>query len=143
MQRVVRELHRSCQLPDTGADDPGKATYLMEVYALDIQLCTLTKNAARMKASSRDATHPPSLLVCACWPPRPPPPDDGHRVVVSPIGWWVCMYHVVAHAWMIDQEVYPKTLNLNAAVSDPRIMGQSASKPANRPQPASTQAGRE
>jgi hypothetical protein len=48
VMRVIRELHRSCQTPD-GGDDPSKATYLMEVYALDIQLCTVTKNAARMK----------------------------------------------------------------------------------------------
>lgn len=48
VQRVLRELQSSCLLPD-GSDDPTKATYLMEVYALDIQLCTLTKNSARMK----------------------------------------------------------------------------------------------
>lgn len=65
---VVRELHRSCQLGD-GIDDPTKGTYLLEVYALEIQWCTNTKNTARMKT------------------------------------------------------IYPKTLNLNAAVADPRIMG--------------------
>ena len=46
--RIVRELHRSCQLPD-GSDDPAKGTYLLEAYALEIQMCTATKNSTRMK----------------------------------------------------------------------------------------------
>ena len=37
LSRVVDELHRSCQLPD-GSDDPTKGTYLLEVYALEIQV---------------------------------------------------------------------------------------------------------
>jgi len=68
LRQVVAELHRSCQLPN-GNDDPTKGTNLLEVYALEIQWCTDTKNTARMKV------------------------------------------------------IYPKTLNLNAAVADPRIMG--------------------
>ena len=60
--------HASCKLPD-GSDDPSKGTSLLEVYALEIQLCTATGNTAQMK------------------------------------------------------HIYPKTLNLNAAVADPRIMG--------------------
>ena len=68
LQRTCRELHRSCKL-ENGADDPSKSTSLMEVYALEIQLCTATKDTARMK------------------------------------------------------ELYPKTLRLDAAISDPRIMG--------------------
>ena len=66
--RIVRELHGSCVLPD-GSDDPAKGTSLLEVYALEIQLCTATGDARRMK------------------------------------------------------RIYPRTLNLNAAVADPRIMG--------------------
>ena len=61
-------MHASCVTAD-GADDPAKGTSLLEVYALEIQLCTATRDARRMKA------------------------------------------------------IYPKTLNLNAAVADPRIMG--------------------
>ncbi|KAJ1445720.1 PCI domain-containing protein [Pelagophyceae sp. CCMP2097] len=66
--RIVLELHASCKLPD-GTDDAAKGTSLLEVYALEIQLCTATGDSARMKA------------------------------------------------------IYPRTLNLNAAVADPRIMG--------------------
>jgi COP9 signalosome complex subunit 2 len=68
LHRVITELHKSCQLAD-GSDDPTKGTYLLEVYALEIQYCTLTNDRARLKF------------------------------------------------------IYPKTLNLNAAVADPRIMG--------------------
>lgn len=67
--KIVRELHEACQLPDGSGDDPSKGTSLLEVYSLEIQLCTATKNTMHMK------------------------------------------------------RIYPKTLNLNAAVADPRIMG--------------------
>mmetsp|Transcript_28988 Transcript_28988/g.89619 ORF Transcript_28988/g.89619 Transcript_28988/m.89619 type:complete len:455 (-) Transcript_28988:33-1397(-) len=66
--RIVAELKASCVLPD-GSDDPAKGTSLLEVYALEIQLCTATGDNRRMK------------------------------------------------------KIYPKTLNLDAAVADPRIMG--------------------
>lgn len=39
---AVDALHDSCRTPE-GADDPTKATYLMDVYALRIQLCGITK----------------------------------------------------------------------------------------------------
>ena len=68
VDRIVSELKKSCQLAD-GNDDPTKGTYLLEVYCIEIQLCSVTHNSSRMK------------------------------------------------------NIYPKTLNLNAAVSDPRIMG--------------------
>ncbi|CAE7851566.1 CSN2, partial [Symbiodinium microadriaticum] len=68
VERILATLKRACQLPD-GSDDISKATHLLEVYCLEIQLCTLTHNALRMR------------------------------------------------------QLYPKTVNLNAAVSDPRIMG--------------------
>jgi len=68
VQQIIEQAHRSCQLVD-GSDDPSKGTYLLEVYALEIQLCTATRNTVRMK------------------------------------------------------QIYPRTLNLNAAVADPRIMG--------------------
>eukprot|EP00928_Gymnodinium_smaydae_P055819 TRINITY_DN39294_c0_g1_i1.p2 TRINITY_DN39294_c0_g1~~TRINITY_DN39294_c0_g1_i1.p2 ORF type:complete len:452 (+),score=144.24 TRINITY_DN39294_c0_g1_i1:163-1518(+) len=48
LQRLVRTLHKTCQRPD-GADDVSKGSHLLEVYALEIQMCTLTKNSLRMK----------------------------------------------------------------------------------------------
>lgn len=65
---ILDVLKRSCQL-DNGADDPAKGSYLLEVYCLEIQLCSATQNATKMR------------------------------------------------------EIYPKTINLNATASDPRIMG--------------------
>jgi COP9 signalosome complex subunit 2 len=68
VERLVNVLKQSCQLAD-GSDDPSKGTYLLEVYCLEIQLCSLTRNSLRMR------------------------------------------------------QIYPRTMNLNAAVADPRIMG--------------------
>jgi len=48
LQRLVRNLHKTCQKPD-GSDDVSKGSQLLEVYALEIQVCTLTKNSLRMK----------------------------------------------------------------------------------------------
>ena len=68
VDRLIADLKKSCQLPD-GSEDPNKATYLLEVYFLEIQLCTATDNRLRFR------------------------------------------------------DIYPKTLNLKTAVSDPRILG--------------------
>lgn len=48
LQRMVRQLHKTCQKQD-GTDDVSKGSQLLEVYALEIQMCTLTKNSMRMK----------------------------------------------------------------------------------------------
>ena len=37
LQKILKELHRSCQQGD-GSDDPKKGTQLLEVYALEIQV---------------------------------------------------------------------------------------------------------
>ncbi|KAJ1437765.1 hypothetical protein B484DRAFT_324367, partial [Ochromonadaceae sp. CCMP2298] len=68
VDRSLASLRGTCLTPE-GYDDPQKATLLLEIYCLEIQLCVVTCNAPRMKS------------------------------------------------------VYPKTVNLNAAVADPRIMG--------------------
>jgi COP9 signalosome complex subunit 2 len=68
VDRMITVLKDTCKLPD-GSDDPSKGTLLLEVYCIEIQLCSVSGNMVRMR------------------------------------------------------EVYPKTLNLNAAVADPRIMG--------------------
>jgi len=49
LQRILRELHRSCQ-NDDGSDDLKKGTQLLEVYALEIQMHTETKNSKRLKS---------------------------------------------------------------------------------------------
>jgi len=48
LQKILRELHRSCQEAD-GSDDQKKGTQLLEVYALEIQMCTETKNHKRLQ----------------------------------------------------------------------------------------------
>jgi COP9 signalosome complex subunit 2 len=68
LERLISDLKTTCQNPD-GSDDISKGNHLLEVYCLEIQLCSLTLNSERMK------------------------------------------------------RIYPRTLNLNVAVSDPRIMG--------------------
>ena len=47
-EKVLLDLKASCQLPD-GTDDLSKGTSLIEVYCLEIRLCALTMNRARMK----------------------------------------------------------------------------------------------
>lgn len=67
VENIIDVLKRSCQ--HTNGPDPSKGSYLLEVYCLEIQLCSVTQNSARMR------------------------------------------------------QIYPKTINLNATVSDPRITG--------------------
>lgn len=49
LSKNVRELHKACQRED-GTDDPSKGTYLLELYALEIQMYAETKNNKRLKA---------------------------------------------------------------------------------------------
>jgi COP9 signalosome complex subunit 2 len=44
---IAKELHMSCQL-EGGIDDPKKATSLIEVYALQIQVFTAMGDFPRM-----------------------------------------------------------------------------------------------
>eukprot|EP00178_Gracilaria_changii_P017781 TRINITY_DN506_c0_g1_i2.p2 TRINITY_DN506_c0_g1~~TRINITY_DN506_c0_g1_i2.p2 ORF type:complete len:440 (-),score=94.73 TRINITY_DN506_c0_g1_i2:1790-3109(-) len=48
LMRILKELHKSCQRAD-GTDDHKKGTQLLEVYALEIQMYTATKNTKRLK----------------------------------------------------------------------------------------------
>ncbi len=68
VKSILKSLADCCRNPD-GSDDITKANILLEVYCLEIQLCSITLDSLRMR------------------------------------------------------EIYPKTLNLNAAISDPRTMG--------------------
>ncbi|KAI9716143.1 MAG: hypothetical protein M1812_005571 [Candelaria pacifica] len=49
LTKKVRELHKACQRED-GTDDPGKGTYSLEIYALEIQMYAETRNNKRLKA---------------------------------------------------------------------------------------------
>ena len=46
--KTIEELISYCLLPD-GSEDASKSSSLIEAYALEMQLCTLTKNSRRMK----------------------------------------------------------------------------------------------
>jgi COP9 signalosome complex subunit 2 len=46
--RKLRELQRACQRDD-GSDDPSKGTYSLEIYALEIQMYSDTRNNKQLK----------------------------------------------------------------------------------------------
>ncbi|KAM7220602.1 COP9 signalosome complex subunit 2 [Rhypophila decipiens] len=46
--KKLRELHRACQKED-GSDDPSKGTYSLEIYALEIQMYSETRNNNQLK----------------------------------------------------------------------------------------------
>ncbi len=48
LTKKVRELHKACQRED-GTDDPGKGTYSLEIYAIEIQMYAETRNNKRLK----------------------------------------------------------------------------------------------
>lgn len=48
LAKLLKELHKSCQQAD-GTDDHKKGTQLLEVYALEIQMHTATRNIKRLK----------------------------------------------------------------------------------------------
>ena len=45
---MIRQLHQSCRTAE-GGEDLKKGTQLLEVYALEIQMCTEQKNSKRLK----------------------------------------------------------------------------------------------
>ena len=48
VMKKLRDLHAKCQRPD-GSDDPSKGTYLLEIYALEIQMYAERKNNKQLK----------------------------------------------------------------------------------------------
>ncbi|KAK7914525.1 putative COP9 complex subunit 2 [Apiospora marii] len=46
--KKLRELQRACQKED-GSDDPSKGTYSLEIYALEIQMYSETRNNKQLK----------------------------------------------------------------------------------------------
>jgi hypothetical protein len=49
--QILKELHKSCQRED-GTDDQKKGTQLLEVYAIEIQMYTETKNNKKLKVAT-------------------------------------------------------------------------------------------
>ncbi|KAJ3295368.1 COP9 signalosome complex subunit 2 [Borealophlyctis nickersoniae] len=49
LAKILRQLHQSCQ-NDDGSDDQKKGTLLLEIFALEIQMYTETKNTKKLKA---------------------------------------------------------------------------------------------
>lgn len=49
LSNKVKEIHKACQRED-GSADPGKGTYSLEAYALEIQMYAEMKNNKRLKA---------------------------------------------------------------------------------------------
>ncbi|OAL37316.1 hypothetical protein AYO20_03492 [Fonsecaea nubica] len=49
LSNKVKEIHQACQKED-GTDDPGKGTYSLEAYALEIQMYAEMKNNKRLKS---------------------------------------------------------------------------------------------
>ncbi|KAG2175250.1 hypothetical protein INT44_007738 [Umbelopsis vinacea] len=48
LNKILRQLHASCQ-KDDGTDDQRKGTHLLEIFALEIQMYTETKNKKKLK----------------------------------------------------------------------------------------------
>eukprot|EP01114_Cavostelium_apophysatum_P003899 TRINITY_DN1403_c0_g1_i1.p1 TRINITY_DN1403_c0_g1~~TRINITY_DN1403_c0_g1_i1.p1 ORF type:complete len:472 (-),score=153.27 TRINITY_DN1403_c0_g1_i1:57-1397(-) len=48
LAKILKDLHKSCQLPN-GEDDPKKGSQLVDIYALEIQMYTATKNNKKLK----------------------------------------------------------------------------------------------
>uniref|UniRef100_A0A7S1GVW3 PCI domain-containing protein n=2 Tax=Hemiselmis andersenii TaxID=464988 RepID=A0A7S1GVW3_HEMAN len=50
LQKILRELHRSC-MTDAGQDDQKKGTQLLELYSLDIQMHTVKKDNKKLRGT--------------------------------------------------------------------------------------------
>jgi len=48
LSKILKDLHKSCQLSN-GEDDPKKGSQLVDIYALQIQMYTATKNNKKLK----------------------------------------------------------------------------------------------
>ncbi|CAG8449053.1 7101_t:CDS:10 [Acaulospora colombiana] len=61
LNRILRQLHASCQ-KDDGTDDQRKGTHLLEIFALEIQMYTETKNNKKLKALYQQCLHVKSAI---------------------------------------------------------------------------------
>lgn len=48
LAKILRDLHKSCEL-ENGEDDPKKGSQLVDIYAMEIQMHTATKNNKKLK----------------------------------------------------------------------------------------------
>ncbi|CAG8628074.1 8259_t:CDS:10 [Rhizophagus irregularis] len=61
LNKILRQLHTSCQ-KDDGTDDQRKGTHLLEIFALEIQMYTETKNNKKLKALYQQCLHVKSAI---------------------------------------------------------------------------------
>lgn len=61
LQKILKQLHQSCQTDD-GEDDLKKGTQLLEIYALEIQMYTQQKNNKKLKALYEQSLHIKSAI---------------------------------------------------------------------------------
>ncbi|XP_074650276.1 COP9 signalosome complex subunit 2 [Tubulanus polymorphus] len=61
LQKILKQLHQSCQTAD-GEDDLKKGTQLLEIYALEIQMYTAQKNNKKLKALYEQSLHIKSAI---------------------------------------------------------------------------------
>ncbi|KAJ3092946.1 COP9 signalosome complex subunit 2 [Quaeritorhiza haematococci] len=61
LNKILRQLHQSCQ-NDDGTDDQRKGTLLLEIFALEIQMYTETKNNKKLKALYQQCLHVKSAI---------------------------------------------------------------------------------
>eukprot|EP00291_Cryptomonas_curvata_P009316 CAMPEP_0172198390 /NCGR_PEP_ID=MMETSP1050-20130122/28052_1 /TAXON_ID=233186 /ORGANISM="Cryptomonas curvata, Strain CCAP979/52" /LENGTH=415 /DNA_ID=CAMNT_0012875189 /DNA_START=84 /DNA_END=1329 /DNA_ORIENTATION=+ len=61
LQRILKELHRSC-MTDSGQDDQKKGTQLLELYSLEIQMHTEKKDTKKLRATYEQAMRVKSAI---------------------------------------------------------------------------------
>ncbi|KAJ3024078.1 hypothetical protein HKX48_007258 [Thoreauomyces humboldtii] len=61
LNKIIRQLHSSCQ-NDDGTDDQKKGTLLLEIFALEIQMYTETKNNKKLKVLYQQCLHVKSAI---------------------------------------------------------------------------------
>ncbi|KAJ3414073.1 COP9 signalosome complex subunit 2 [Chytridiales sp. JEL 0842] len=61
LTKILRQLHSACR-NDDGSDDQKKGTLLLEIFALEIQMHTETKNNKKLKALYQQCLHVKSAI---------------------------------------------------------------------------------
>ena len=82
LQKILKQLLKACQ-DSEGRDDPSKGTQLLEVYALEIQMHTATKNTKKLKNLYGKALQVHSPQADGASPRRLQPARDRRAVAVA------------------------------------------------------------